>query len=40
LGGGGNIILPVSTYSQLKTVFDLLQKNDEHTITLKQAAAN
>jgi len=39
-GGGGNIVLPVATYSQLKTVFDLLQKNDEHTITLKQAAAN
>jgi hypothetical protein len=39
-GGGGNIVLPVSSYSQLKAVFDRLHQNDEHTITLKQAAAN
>ena len=39
-GGGGNIVLPVTSYGQLKAVFDRLQQSDEHTITLKQAAAN
>jgi hypothetical protein len=39
-GGGGNIILPPSSYPQIKALFDRLQKNDEHTITLKQAASN
>lgn len=39
-GGGGNIVFPAASYNQLKTLFDLLQKNDEHTITLKQAAAS
>jgi hypothetical protein len=39
-GGGGNIILPLSSYPQIKALFDRLQTNDEHTITLKQAASN
>lgn len=39
-GGGGNIVFPAASYNQLKTLFDLLHKNDEHTITLKQAAAS
>ena len=39
-GAGGNIVLPASTYSQLKMVFDRLHKSDEHTITLKQGSAN
>lgn len=38
-GGGGNIIFPVTSYSNLKTLFDLINKADNHTITLKQAAA-
>ena len=38
-GGGGNIIFPVASYTNLKTVFDLINKADNHTITLKQAAA-
>ena len=38
-GGGGNIVFPASSYPKLKTFFDLLNKNDNHTITLKQAAA-
>lgn len=39
-GGGGNIVFPAASYNQLKALFDLLHKNDEHTITLKQAAAS
>jgi outer membrane protein OmpA-like peptidoglycan-associated protein len=39
-GGGETVVLPVSSYSQLKAVFDRLQKSDEHTITLKQGPAN
>jgi hypothetical protein len=38
-GGGGNIIFPVASYSSLKNLFDLINKEDNHTITLKQAAA-
>jgi hypothetical protein len=36
-GGGGNIFFPVDAYPQLKTFFDMLNKRDNHTITLKQA---
>jgi hypothetical protein len=39
-GGGGNIMFPGTSYSQLKLLFDQLNKNDEHTITLKQASAS
>jgi hypothetical protein len=39
-GAGGNIVLPAATYTQLKAVFDRLQKSDEHTITLKQGTTN
>jgi hypothetical protein len=38
-GGGGNILFPVNTYPQLKNFFDALNKQDNHTITLKQSAA-
>jgi len=38
-GGGGNIMFPDTSYSQLKFLFDQLNKSDEHTITLKQASA-
>ena len=38
-GGGGNILFPVTSYDSLKTVFEMINKADNHTITLKQAAA-
>jgi hypothetical protein len=38
-GGGGNILFPVASYGQLKTYFDQLHKQDNHILTLKQAAA-
>jgi len=38
-GGGGNLLFPVASYNSLKTLFDLINKADNHTITLKQAAA-
>ena len=38
-GGGGNIVFPVSSYNSLKTLFDMINKADNHTFTLKQAAA-
>jgi hypothetical protein len=36
---GGGLLFPVANYGQLKTLFDELHKRDDHTITLKQAAA-
>lgn len=38
-GGGGTIVFPVSAYPQVKTFFDMLNKQDNHTISLKQTAA-
>jgi hypothetical protein len=38
-GGGGSILFPVASYSQLKTYFDQVHKQDNHIITLKQSAA-
>jgi len=38
-GGGGAILFPVNTYADLKGLFDLINKSDNHTITLKQTAA-
>ncbi|MGH9907140.1 MAG: hypothetical protein ACRD8U_16335 [Pyrinomonadaceae bacterium] len=38
-GGDGNILFPVESCSQLKNFFDNLHKQDNHTITLKQAPA-
>jgi hypothetical protein len=39
--GGNNLIyFPVSSYQQLKGYFDALNKGDNHTIALKQAATN
>ena len=37
-GGGGNILFPVTSYPQVKNFFDMLNKQDSHTISLKQAA--
>jgi len=39
-GGNYNVLFPQAGYMQLKNYFDQLQKNDEHTITLKLAASN
>ena len=39
-GGGGNILFPVSSYSAVRQLFDVLAKANDHTITLKQIAAN
>ncbi len=38
-GGDGNLLFPHTAYDQIKLLFDQLHRNDEHTITLKQAAA-
>jgi hypothetical protein len=38
-GGGGNLVFPQTSYSQVKALFDEVHKSDEHTITLKQGAA-
>lgn len=38
-GGGGNLLFPATSYLPVKNLFDQLHKSDEHTITLKQAAA-
>lgn len=38
-GGGGNIFFPVGSYEALKQYFDAVHKSDDHTVTLKQAAA-
>ncbi|HEX8128913.1 MAG TPA: DUF3857 domain-containing protein [Pyrinomonadaceae bacterium] len=38
-GTSTGMLFPVAAYSQLKTLFDELHKRDNHTITLKQAAA-
>ncbi len=38
-GGGGNILFPLSSYNQLKAYFEMVHKQDNHIITLKQGAA-
>jgi hypothetical protein len=37
-GGGGTLYFPVKTYHDLKALFDAINKEDNHTITLKQGA--
>jgi hypothetical protein len=37
-GGGGHILFPVESYFEVKTLFDAINKADNHTITLKQTA--
>jgi len=37
-GRGGNILFPAQKYLALKQLFDLIQKGNDHIITLKQAA--
>ena len=38
-GGGGTVLFPVESYGQLKSYFDMLHKQDNHNIALKQTAA-
>jgi len=38
-GAGGNILFPATSYPQLKNFFDVLNKSDNHTITLRQTTA-
>ncbi len=38
-GGRGTILFPVAKYAPLKALFDLVHQANDHTITLKQAAA-
>ena len=37
---GGNVLIPVANYAQIKKIFDFMQEQDGYTITLKQAATN
>jgi Domain of Unknown Function with PDB structure (DUF3857)/Transglutaminase-like superfamily len=37
-GKDGNILFPVEAYSQLKNYFDMMHKQDNHSIALKQIA--
>lgn len=38
-GGAGSLLYPVESYPNVKAYFDTVQKQDSHTIALKQAAA-
>ena len=38
-GGKDTIMFPATSYGALKQLFDIVHKNDNHTITLKQSAA-
>jgi hypothetical protein len=39
-GGKGSVLYPVSAYPALKTYFDTMHKQDNHSIALKQTATN
>jgi hypothetical protein len=39
-GGGGAVLFPVTSYGQLRNYFDMLSKQDNHSVALKQASAN
>ena len=39
-GGGGSVLFPVASYGQVKKYFDMVHKQDSHSIALKQAASN
>jgi len=38
-GGGGTVLYPVQSYQQLKAYFDMVHKQDNHTVALKQQTA-
>jgi len=39
-GGGGGVLYPVTSYGPLKAYFDTVNKQDNHSVALKQAASN
>jgi hypothetical protein len=39
-GGDGTVLFPVTSYGQLRNYFDLLNKQDNLTVALKQASSN
>ena len=39
-GGKNSILFPVDAYSPIKNYFDMMHKQDNHSIALKQAATN
>jgi Transglutaminase-like superfamily len=39
-GGGNSILFPVETYPNLKNFFDVMHKQDSHSVALKQTATN
>jgi Domain of Unknown Function with PDB structure (DUF3857)/Transglutaminase-like superfamily len=39
-GGKGSVLYPVDAYSAIKTYFDTMHKQDNHSIALKQTATN
>ena len=39
-GGGGSLLYPVTSYQQVKNYFDMVHKQDSHSIALKQTATN
>lgn len=39
-GGGNSILFPVESYAPVKNYFDVLHKQDNHSIALKQATTN
>jgi transglutaminase superfamily protein/uncharacterized protein DUF3857 len=39
-GAGGSILFPVENYQPLKNYFDLMHKQDNHTVALKQTATS
>lgn len=39
-GGGGSLLYPVESYGAVKNYFDMVHKQDNHSIALKQATTN
>ena len=39
-GGGGVVLYPVEAYMQVKNYFDMVHKQDNHNVALKQSASN
>jgi hypothetical protein len=39
-GGAGSILYPVQSYTNVKSYFDMVHKQDSHSIALKQTASN
>lgn len=39
-GGGGSVLYPVESYPLVKNYFDMVHKQDNHSIALKQTATN